>query len=209
MAISDQVTVPTERLKLSYDKTPETNLLNDNLKILEKNILSISDQNSSEEFDKVIDYIIHARRVYLLGSRARVGLVETMGVFLNQVIDNIVVNGTNAFTPFDTLAYSNEDDCVLILSFPRYSDVDVAAVKMAKEAGSKIVAVTDKATSPVAQFADVLLLVSVDSNAFFNSYTPVLFLAELICMHVSRAALTRSEENLDRINRHISQFGMY
>ncbi|EMI12851.1 MurR/RpiR family transcriptional regulator [Bacillus sp. S2(2019)] len=209
LAISDDVTIPSERLKLSYDKVIQSDLLNDNLKILEKNIYSISEKNSSEEFNKAINYIIDARRVYILGSRARTGLTEIMGVFLNQIIDHVVINSQQSFTPFDSLASCSQDDCVLIFSFPRYSEVDFAAAKMAKEINAKVVIITDKATAPIAHFADVLLLVSVDSNAFFNSYTPVLFLAELICTHVSRATVAHSEEKLERINKHISQFGMY
>ncbi|MFP3393597.1 hypothetical protein SB782_33020, partial [Brevibacillus sp. SIMBA_076] len=79
LAISDDVTVPSERLKLSYDKVIQSDLLDDNLKILEKNIYSISEKNSSAEFNKAIKYIIDARRVYILGSRARTGLTEIMG----------------------------------------------------------------------------------------------------------------------------------
>lgn len=209
LAISDDVTIPSERLKLSYDKVKEADLLNDNLKILEKNISSISEKNSLAEINKATNYITDARRVFILGSRARVGITEIMGVFLNQIIDNIVVGSSNSFTPFDTLASCSKDDCVLIFSFPRYSELDLGAAKMATEANAKVIIITDKATAPIAQYADVLLLVSVDSNAFFNSYTPVLFLAELICSQVSRATMIKSKEKLERINKHISQFGMY
>ncbi len=209
LAISDDITIPSERLSLSYDKVKEADLLNDNLKILEKNISSISEKNSLAEMNKATNYIIEARRVFILGSRARVGITEIMGVFLNQIIDNIVVGNSNSFTPFDTLASCNMDDCVLIFSFPRYSEVDLAAAKMAKDANAKVIIITDKATAPIAHYADVLLLVSVDSNAFFNSYSPVLFLAELICTQVSRATMMKSKEKLERINKHISQFGMY
>lgn len=209
LAISDDVTIPSERLKLSYDKVKEADLLNDNLKILEKNISSISEKNSLAEINRATNFIIDARRVFILGSRARVGLTEIMGVFLNQIIDNIVVSNRNSFTPFDTLASCSMDDCVLIFSFPRYSELDLGAAKMAKEANAKVIIITDKATAPIAQYADVLLLVSVDSNAFFNSYTPVLFLAELICSQISRVKITSSKEKLERINKHISQFGLY
>ncbi len=209
LTISDDVTIPSERLKLSYDKVIESEFVKDNLKILENNIHSISNRNSIIEFNKVIKYIIEARRVYILGSRARSGLTEIMGLFLNQIIDNVVINNTNTFTPFDTLASCKDSDCVIIFSFPRYSEIDFAAAKMAKETEAKVVIITDKATAPIAHFADVLLLVSVDSNAFFNSYTPVLFLAELICTHVSNAVVNQGEEKLNRINDHISRFGMY
>ncbi|QED46888.1 MurR/RpiR family transcriptional regulator [Cytobacillus dafuensis] len=209
LAISDDVTIPSERLKLSYDKIIEADLFNDNLKILEKNISSISEKNSLAEINKATNYIVDARRVFILGSRARVGITEIMGVFLNQIIDNIVVSSSNSFTPFDTLASCSKDDCVLIFSFPRYSELDLGAAKMAKEANAKVIIITDKATAPIAHYADVLLLVSVDSNAFFNSYTPVLFLAELICSQVSKATIIKSKEKLERINKHISQFGMY
>lgn len=209
LTISEDVTLPSERLKLSYDKVKEADLVNDNLKILEQNITSISDKNSLEEFNKVINYIIDARRVFLLGSRARVGITEILGVFLNQIIDNIVVGSSSSFTPFDTLASSTKDDCVLIFSFPRYNELDISAAKMAKEANAKVIIITDKATAPISHYADVLLLVSVDSNAFFNSYTPVLFLGELLCTQISRVTVEKSKEKLERINKHIDQFGMY
>jgi DNA-binding MurR/RpiR family transcriptional regulator len=208
MAISGDITIPSERLKLSYDKVKPSDLLNDNLKILENNISSISEKNTVDEFHKTVEAIITAKRVFILGSRARVGIIEIMGLFLNQIIDNVVTNNTNSYTPFDTLASCNGEDCVIIFSFPRYSEVDLAAAKMAKESGAKVVIITDKATSSLANLADVLLLVSVDSIAFFNSYAPVLFLVELICTYVSKA-VNPSEEKLERINKHISQFGMY
>ncbi|MFM1654724.1 MurR/RpiR family transcriptional regulator [Brevibacillus sp. B_LB10_24] len=209
LAISDDVTIPSERLKLSYDKVKDADLLNDNLKILEKNIRSISEKNTLDELNKTTNYIINARRVYIIGSRARTGLTDIMGLLLNMIIDHVVINSSNSFTPFDTLANCREDDCVIILSFPRYSHVDFTAAKMASEAKAKVIIITDKATAPIAQFADVLLLVSVDSNAFYNSYTPVLFLTELICSHINRATGIQNKEKLERINTYISDLDMY
>ena len=50
---------------------------------------------------------------------------------------------------------------------------------MAKDAGARIVVVTDKPSALLAEYASVLLTVPVDSNNFFNSMVGPQFVQKL------------------------------
>ena len=102
-----------------------------------------------------------------------------------------------------------KDDCVIAVSFPRYSEMDKLALEMAYDAGAKIVLITDKESSPLAQYATQILTVSVDSNAFFNSFVAVVFTLELLCTFISKKMGHSPEAKLELIDKYLSKVGMF
>ena len=97
----------------------------------------------------------------------------------------------------------------MAVSFPRYSEMDLLAAQMAYEAGAKIILITDKASSPLAQYATQLLTVSVDSNTFFNSYVGVMFTIELLCSFISKQMGYSTEAKLQLIDEYLSKVGLF
>ena len=80
---------------------------------------------------------------------------------------------------------------------------------MAYDAGAKIILITDKASSPLAQYATQILTVSVDSNTFFNSYVAVLFTMELLCSFISKKMGYSTEAKLELIDKYLSKVGLF
>ena len=87
--------------------------------------------------------------------------------------------------------------------------MDRLALQMAYDAGAKIVLITDKESSPLAKYADQVLTVSVDSNAFFNSYVAVVFTLELLCTFISKKMGHSPEVKLERIDKYLSKVGLF
>ncbi len=83
--------------------------------------------------------------------------------------------------------------------------MDLLAAQMAYDAGAKILLLTDKASSPLAQYATQLLTISVDSNTFFNSYVSVVFACELLCSFISRKVGYSNEDKLKKIDKYLSK----
>ncbi|WP_159180166.1 MurR/RpiR family transcriptional regulator, partial [Klebsiella pneumoniae] len=78
-------------------------------------------------------------------------------------------------------------DCVLLTSFAPYSRESLDVLRAARQAGAKILAITDSPVSPLAQAADCTLLFSIDSPSFFPSVVSGMGLAEcLLAMLVVR-----------------------
>ena len=87
--------------------------------------------------------------------------------------------------------------------------MDFLATQMAYDAGAKIILITDKASSPLAQYATQILTVSVDSNTFFNSYVAVLFTMELLCSFISKKMGYSTEAKLELIDKYLSKVGLF
>jgi len=62
-------------------------------------------------------------------------------------------------------------DAVLVVSFAPYSQESIRVATAARDAGCKVVALTDSTVAPIALAADCTLLFSVESPSFFPSIT--------------------------------------
>ena len=86
--------------------------------------------------------------------------------------------------------------------------MDKLTAKMAKDAGAKIVVLTDKPSALLAEYASVLLTVPVDSNNFFNSMVGPQFVAEALLDTISHK-VRGVEKRLKKIDRYLEELGTY
>jgi DNA-binding MurR/RpiR family transcriptional regulator len=86
----------------------------------------------------------------------------------------------------------------VVTSFAPYSTEAVRVAQAAKEQGSKLVAITDSAVSPIALHADCVLLFAHESPSFFPSLVAASAIAEALVAHLlaleGRAAVKQLEE---------------
>ena len=79
---------------------------------------------------------------------------------------------------------------------------------MAKEAGAKIIVITDKPSALLAKYATVLLTAPVDSNTFFNSMVAPQFVTEALLETISHKA-KGIEKRLKKIDKYLEELGNY
>jgi len=75
------------------------------------------------------------------------------------------------------------DSATIVVSFAPYS-VEAARVEAALEKGSKLIAITDSAVSPIALNADKVLIFSHESPSFFPSLVAATAIAESLVAHL-------------------------
>ena len=80
--------------------------------------------------------------------------------------------------------------------------------EMARYAGASIIVITDKPSSLLAQYADILLTVPVDSNTFFNSMIGPQFVTESLLEIISHKA-KGIEKRLNTIDKYLNKLGNY
>ena len=114
-----------------------------------------------------------------------------------------------AVSLIDQMIDISENDCVIIVSFPRYSQLDKLAAEMAKDAGARIIVITDRPNALLTPYADVVFTAGIDSNMFFNSYIGVNFLMESICASLSSKIGTGNEEKLKKVDQYLNRIGIY
>ena len=87
----------------------------------------------------------------------------------------------------DQLRGISGEDCMLVISVEPYTRLTVDAVQYAREAGGKVVAITDNVLSPIARVADHVILTHCDSPSFYQSFTAPLAVSQaLITLLASR-----------------------
>lgn len=207
-SVSSNITVPYERLKMSM-KRGEANFMEEFLVNTEKNISSVIKNNTKESFDKAANLIIGSNKKYIIASRANSGVGAYTYLLLKHMLPNVYSTNNSIANVIDHLSDIGPDDCVIVYSFPRYSKLDRLAVQMADDAGAKIVVVTDKRSALLAQYAEIVFTVDINSSAFFNSYVGVQCLMEMLCANINKKIGYSNEEKLKNIDKYINEMQVY
>ena len=208
-SLSETIIVPSERLKLSIDKLDQNDIMESYFSNVLKNVKSVLTNNHAQAFEQASDTLIASHHKYILSSRANSGTGDILLLPLKHMLPNVHDTSYSALNVIDHLSDITENDCLIAISFPRYSEMDLLAAQMAYDAGTKIILLTDKASSPLAQYATQLLTISVDSNTFFNSYVSVVFACELLCSFVSKKVGYSNAEKLKTIDKYLSKVGLF
>ena len=80
---------------------------------------------------------------------------------------------------------------------------------MGKQAGCRILAITDSLVAPVARGADLTIPIHVESFTFFNSYVSLAMVMDLLTGLVSKQNKGQNEERLRRMEKYLDQTGQY
>ena len=206
--ISSAVAVPYERLQASMAHTDE-NYIQEFLMNTQTNITSVVKNNPQETFDAAVELLVDARRKYIVASRANTGVASYFNLLLRHQLPDVIPTWESSVNVIDHMCDIGPEDCVIIFSFPRYSEMDRQALQMAEDAGASILVITDRPSAPMAQFATVLLTVDVDTNTFFNSYVGVQLVMEILCAGLSRKMGDANAEKLRLIDKYIGALGVY
>lgn len=206
--ISSAVAVPYERLQASMAHSDE-NYIQEFLMNTQANIISVVRNNPKETFDAAVELLVNSRRKYIVASRANTGVASYFNLLLRHQVPDVIPTWESSVNVIDHMCDIGKEDCVIIFSFPRYSEMDRQALKMAEDAGASIIVVTDRPSAPMAQFATVLLTVDVDTNTFFNSYVGVQLVMEILSAGLSRRMGDANAEKLQLIDKYIGALGVY
>lgn len=206
--ISSAVAVPYERLQASMAHNDE-NYIQEFLMNTETNITSVVRNNPKETFDAAIELLLKARRKYIVASRANTGVASYFNLLLRHQVSDVIPTWESSVNVIDHMCDIGREDCVILFSFPRYSEMDHQAMQMAEDAGAGIIVITDRPSAPLAQYATVLLTVDVDTNTFFNSYVGVQLVMEILSAGLSRRVGGANAEKLQMIDRYIGKLGVY
>lgn len=207
-SMSSNITVPYERLKMSMERG-EANFMEEFLVNTEANISSVLKNNSRETFDKAADLIIKSRKKFVIASRANSGVGAYTYFLLKHMLPDVYPTNDSNANVIDHLSDIGKEDCVIVYSFPRYSKLDKMAVQMAEDAGAGIVVITDKRSALLAQYADIVFTVGLNSSTFFNSYVDVEFLMETLCADINKKIGYSNEEKLKNIDKYINELQVY
>ncbi|HPJ22533.1 MAG TPA: MurR/RpiR family transcriptional regulator [Clostridia bacterium] len=161
-----------QRLKMANDSIDRSDVLKSVLKADISRIKETMDDIDRGTFDGVINKLLTARKIYILGVRSSAALAMYLGFYFNLIFENVnLVQTTSASEVFEQILGVGEGDVIIGISFPRYSKRTSKAMEYAGKKGAYVVAISDSVNSPVAKWADSTLVARSDMTSFVDSLT--------------------------------------
>ena len=163
-----------------------------------------------EGFDRAVDAIVSARKIYIIGVRSSAAIASFLSFYLNLIFEDVcLVTANTASDIFESLLRVGEGDVVVGISFPRYSSRTVQAMRFAKSRGATTVAITDSEASPLAANSTYTLKARSDMASFVDSLVAPLSMVNALLVAVSR----RKNDDLARTFRTLEEiwdeYGVY
>lgn len=209
MKKKDVFTSPLEKLEKNIPTLKESILLEQYFNKSLQNIKQTIEKNDTVKFDNSAKLLVNSRKKYICGFRGCSGLASWISLILGHMIPDVIETIESGSAVFEKLLDSNEKDVLVLFSLERYNQVGVDAIKLAKSNGAKIIVVTDKVTSPVAESTDILFIAPTDNLSFFNSHISSLFIGEVILNSVSKLIGAANEDRLRTLEKYIEPYGFY
>ena len=161
-----------QRIEVTNDRLANQDILQMVLQSDIEKIRMTLNEIRREDFEAVVDSIMRARRIYILGVRSSAALASFLGFYFNLIFENVrLVHTTSVSEMFEQVLRVDQDDVVIGISFPRYSKRTVKAMQYARDRGADVVAITDSPLSPIAQLASYVLFAKSDMASFVDTAT--------------------------------------
>ena len=173
-----------------------TSVLNGDIEL----IRATAEKTSREAFKNAVSEINRAKRIYILGVRSSAALASFLAFFFNLVFDAVtLIDTASASEMFEQMFRIDEKDVCIAISFPRYSKQTVNALRFIADRGAKIIAITDTEKSPIASFANHLLVARSDMASVVDSLTAPLSLINALIAGVTLSRRNEVYENFNKL----------
>ena len=201
----------------SFQRIEVTNNLIGDGNVLDKVLLSDAEKirRTMEEidhasFEEAIDHIVNAKNIYIIGVRSSSSLAGFLNFNFRMIFDNVrFVQTTSGSEMFEQIMRIGEGDVMIAISFPRYSKRIINAVEYARKQKADVVALTDSKMSPIAAYANQLLIAQSDMASFVDSLVAPLSIINAMIVAVSRKKQTELTERLRVLEEVWDQYDVY
>ena len=182
-----------------------TVLSSDALKI--KNTMESIDEAA---FENAVEALLNARRIYVVGIRTCAPLASFLSFYLNMIFDNVVNLQTSSTSElFEQMIHINEEDCIIGISFPRYSMRTLKALEFANNRLANVITITDSIHSPMNLYSSCNLIAESDMHAVVDSLVAPLSVINALIVELCNRRQSVVANNLEMIENVWSDYQFY
>ena len=161
-------------------------------------------------FSDAVDIILNSETVYVCGLRSCEPLADFLQFYLNMIRGNVVLLKTTSVTEmFEQMIRINERDCIIGISFPRYSMRTLKAMEFAKDRRAKIITITDSIHSPMNLYSSCNLLARSDMVSIVDSLVAPLSLINALVVALCLKVPDSVKNNLETLETVWNNYQVY
>ncbi|MCD8192256.1 MAG: MurR/RpiR family transcriptional regulator [Oscillospiraceae bacterium] len=182
-----------QRIEAANEYMNQDNILSSVLCSDIEKLRTTLDECDQVAFNAAVDAIVSANSVYIVGMRSSTCLASFMGLYLNLLLDNVhIIQDTAASEIYEQIIRIKPGDVFIGISYPRYSSRTAKAMRFARDAGAKVIGITDGQGSPFVELADILIFAKSDMVSFLDSLVAPLSMINALIVAVG----VRTKENI-------------
>jgi len=199
-----------QRIALTTTRLEEDKVLDTVLQSDYENLRFTKEQMNNEDFDRAIDLISDARKIYIVGGRSCEALAQFMGYYLNYIFDNVKLISSNSVTvSLEEIHRMNSEDVIIGVSFPRYSIDTVRVIEFSQKRNAKIITITDSNASPMIKYSDCKLFAKSDMVSVVDSLVAPLSLINALIAALSIRNKDRVVASMETLEDIWEEFSVY
>ncbi len=199
-----------QRIEVTSNRIGNENVLDSVLNQDIDKIRRTIEETSHEDFNRAVDEICKAKRIYIFGVRSTAAIASFLAYYFELIFDNVrVINTTSATTTYEHIFRITDEDVMIGISFPRYSSMAVEAMDFARSRGAHAVAITDSMASPLVQSSDSVLIARSDMASIVDSLVAPLSLINALIVATVLKKKDEVSENFRRLEHIWNRNGVY
>lgn len=199
-----------QRIEVTSDHMTKDNVLERVLSLDIERIRKTLEHTSKEDFANAVDKIINCKAIYIIGARSAAPLASFLNYYFAMIFPNVkLIKNTTTSELFEQVMHIDEQDVIIGISFPRYSKQTAKILEYASNSGANVIAITDSFDSPLAQYADNLLLARSDMASFVDSLVAPLSLINALIAAVSISDVDKVSQSFERLEKIWEQYDVY
>lgn len=174
-----------------------------------KNIRAAIAQNSEDTFRTMATILREARTTHLVAGGSMYWLAAHMENTGSIAIDGLRVTRLGVATVVETLTDLRPQDAVLAIAISPYAVSTVEAARYAMESGVRVMALTDKRSSPLTANSHYCLYAPTVSAHYYPSIIGVAMLAEALLSYATAKNRKDALERFDQFEKLRMRSGAY
>ena len=191
-----------QRINITNDRIGDDGVLKNILTQDMDRIRRTLEEIDESTFEQAINKIINARRIYILGAMSSSILARFLDYNFQLIFDNVhFVQAISTSGIYQQIIRMTDEDVFISISFPRYSQSTINATAYAKSCGANVVAITDSNASPLAPYADELLIARSDMASFADSLVAPLSLLNAMIVALGAKKKDDTENTLGKLEK--------
>lgn len=165
------------------------------------NVMVTLEKYDKTRFKNVVNLLLGAKRVSILGLRSVFPLAFYLAYYLRLIRDNVMVLGKSGHTLAEDLALLRQGDLLFAISIRPYTKGTIIACREAKRQGAKLVTLTDSHSSPLAVETENTLIASSEGPYFFSPLTSLVIYIETLLSEVVKSLGNEAISKLKRVEK--------
>lgn len=199
-----------QRMEIASLRLGEQSVLHTVLQSDIKKIKETIDDIDEDIFEKAVDSICIAKKVYVVGIRSCAPLASFLAFYLNLMFEDVILLETNHPSELlEQMIHMDVRDVLVAISFPRYSISTQRACEYAHKCKAKVITLTDSFQTPLAAYSDYTLRAKSDMASIVDSLVAPLSVINALVVAISMKKQNEISDTFKKLENLWEKYDFY